>query len=484
MIWIYKISRRWMGAAACMMVTLCAGNVYSLDVGAVWKSGELWKTKRQTTWDDVNFESESDTRTRATQRNLVTFGRHQVEGNVMLDWKATAGGTKTSDDGNKSGKDDRKDKTSDEQKSPAELEAERAEKFGELCRVTCEIYNRNDYGEISKETFDNYVASYKTEVGRVSGAKMTKVRVSSGKTATKVEAFQWEIPQGVARLYAATTTMKKDKKKEGKKEEKKEERKSKDGGVRMEYIRLVLAPNVAGLEKSATHEKGEKRDHKNSVVKEKNGTAWIKDLPMVEQGMKAVALPAQLARLLMYYGVEGADADAISALCETPDEGGYKREDMEEVIQQVAREYRLKVKEVSAQWSAREGYMKDYNGKARKEKKIEEDVTDTQLLEPDLWLSLFAKKKSDCNKWLGSIRACIDAGVPVIWLVMRGDFYTDVMDSRGTKGVHVRLIIGYDATKGKEKIIYTEPWGKKGERCMMDLPKAYAATDATLILRQ
>lgn len=483
---IFKMNMRWMRMAACMVVALCADNVYSLDVGAAWKNGELWKMKRQPKLDDMSFESVSDTCTRVIQRNLVTFGRHQVEGNVTLDWKASSGGAKTPDDGVKTAKDNQKDKTDEKQKSPTDLEVERAKKYGELCRVTCEIYNRNDYGEISKEAFDNYVSSYKTEVGRISGAKMTKVRMSASKSATKVEAFQWEMPQGAARLYTATTTVKRDKKKDEKKEEKKEEKKTKDGGVRMEYIRLVLAPDVASLEKSVTHEKEEKHNQKNSVVKEKNGITWIKGLPMVEQGMKAAALPAQLTRLLMYYGVEGVSMDAISAFCETPDEDGYKREDMDEIIRQVAHEYRLKVKDVSSQWAGREDYMKDYTSKARKEGKLmgDGDAIDTLSLDPELWLSLFAKKKSDCNKWLGSIRSCIDAGTPVIWLVMRGDFYADVTDSRNTKGAHLRLIIGYDATKGKEKIIYTEPWGEKGERCTMELIKAYAATDAALIMRQ
>lgn len=487
---IFKMNMRWIKTAACMVVALCVDNVYSLDIGAVWKNGELWKMKRQPTWDDLSFESVSDTCTRVSQRNLVTFGRHQVEGNVTLDWKVPSDGAKKPDDGVEPVKDDQKDMTDEKQKEPTDLETERAARYSELCRVTCEIYNRSDQEEINKEAFDNYVSSYKSEVGRISGAKMTKVRIPPNKSATKVEAFQWETPQGAARLYMATTTIKKDKKKEEKKDEKKEgkkeEKKTKDGGARMEYIRLVLAPNAAGLENSVSHGKEEKRRQKDSVVKEKNGITWIKGLPMVEQGMKAAALPAQLTRLFMYYGRDGVSLDAVSALCETPDEDGYTREDMDEIIHQVAHEYRLKVKNVSSQWAGREDYMKDYTSKARKDGKLvgDGDTIDTLSLDPELWLSLFAKKKSDCNKWLASIRSCIDAGTPVIWLVMRGNFYVDVTDSRNTEGAHLRLIIGYDATKGKEKIIYTEPWGEKGERCTMELPKAYAVTDAALILRQ
>ena len=133
----------------------------------------------------------------------------------MLEWKEgqvdVDSGTSTEAPTGKS-VEKKDEKAEKEQKKEEAEEAERAKKYGCLCRVTCEIYNRNDHGEISKETFDNSVSSYKTELSRISGAKMSKPRVPSSKSANKVEAFQWETPQGAARLYVSTTTVKKEKK--------------------------------------------------------------------------------------------------------------------------------------------------------------------------------------------------------------------------------------------------------------------------------
>ena len=485
----YTRTRKGIRAVGALLMLLSVGNAYSLDLAQGWKSGEMWKAKRQPMWEDVPLESVNETSTRPTQKNLITFGRHQVEGNVVIDWKEgkeaapEATEQKPSAQEGKKQTPPAKDKSGDDGNKKASQEAEWAKKFNTLCRVTCDIYNRNDFGDIDKESFDNRLSSFKTELSRVSGAKMTKVRIPASKSSTKVEAFQWEGAHGVARLYVATTTLKKEKKKE--KDDKKEEKKQKDGGVRAEYIRMVLAPDVASIERaSGSASKGDKRAAR-AAVKEKDGSVWIKDFPMVEQGMKAPSFPAQMTRMLKYYGVEGADVDTVSALCESPSDG-YTREWMDSTLKQIAHNYRFKVKELTAPWMERAAYMKEYTSRARKEKKIEEDIdiTEEVYLEPALWLELFAKKKSDCNKWLGSIRSCIDSGIPVIWFVFRGDFYPVVRDPRGTSGPHVRLIIGYDATKGKEKIIYTEAWSNKGERCVIDLTPAYAATDSTYMMRQ
>ena len=87
------------------------------------------------------------------------------------------------------------------------------------------------------------------------------------------------------------------------------------------------------------------------------------------------------------------------------------------------------------------------------------------------------------RKFWKCVRKSADSGVPLVWGVVLGAVPEQGVPS-GTKGGHLRLIVGY-CEKTRE-VIYSDSWGEGHERKRMSLDDAWAMTMTlhTLLMRE
>lgn len=360
--------------------------------------------------------------------------------------------------------DDKEDEPNEQTKPTTAGEDTPSESAG-LQRVTCMVYNKGDDGDIEKKDFDAKFDGCVASLDAICGKKGRQIKLPKGKTAVNVKAYQWQGEQGVMRLECAITVKKKEK--------------------TMEFIRLTLAPDLAMLDKGNANDKVGRRDLLSNVTKEEDGTVWIKGIPMVDQGMKGYCVPATVARVFAYYGMDKVDMHALAALCETDSEGGTSTLKMQDALTTIGRSFHLKIKKLPAPAGSQADALKEYNREAKRQGKAEVEMNNNgswiKLVEPPLWAESRAKKASDVKKWMNPIRKSIDAGVPVLWSVFVSGFYNrEGKEGGGAGGAHMRMIIGYNVKENT--IIYSDSWGDWATKRVMAMPEAFSVTSATYVL--
>ncbi len=448
------------------MVFLCmSGMGKALDISVGWKSGEIWKLERSEKWEDMEM-TDVDAHTSHLQKGSAIAFDDIIVTNMELTWKegtdASGGKTQTTESESKKGA--KKGK-----KHPSST-SDKEEKAGKLSMITCDIMNRKDELVIEEKKYEESLKQCKAVLSKVSGVKPSRIRLASGKGATKQECLQWETEHGVARLVYAITTLK-------------GEQKKKYGSKRPEYIRLILAEKGSAFGSNAVL-----RDMHPFVVNEDDGTVWIKDIPMVEQGEKGYCVPATLARVLTYYGISGADMPTLTALCDATSDGGISLTDMQEDLGIVENEYHLKLKQLSLPYAEHAAFLKDYLTTYKRTKKTDapypenpDDMTWLRTVDPQIWLKVRAKKASDVNKWFNSIRSNVSIGIPVIWIVFASDLYGSDKKAADAGNEQMRIIIGYNLEK--KQIVYSDCTGEHAEKRVMSIAEAYAMSSATYVLK-
>lgn len=432
----------------------------ALDISTGWKSGEIWKSERSEKWEDAETE-DVDAHTSHIRKGSVVVFDDIVVTDTELTWKEdTETGEKTESETKKGAKKGKK------HPSP---ESDKEEKAGKLSMITCDIMNRKNDLVIEEKEYEEGLKQCKAVLSKVSGVKPGKVRLASGKGATKQECLQWETEHGVARLIYAVTTLK-------------GEQKKKYGSKRPEYIRLILAEKGSAFGSNAVL-----RDMHPFVVNDDDGTVRIKGIPMVE-GEKGYCVPATLARVLTYYGISGADMPTLTALCDATSDGGISLSDMQEDLGIAENEYHLKLKQLSLPYAEHAAFLKDYLTAYKRTKKTEaaypENPDDTAWLrsvDPKIWLKVRAKKAVDVNKWFNSIRSNVSIGIPVIWIVFASDLYGGDKKDADAGKEQMRIIIGYNLEK--KQIVYSDCTGKHAEKRVMSIAEAYAMSSATYVIK-
>lgn len=410
-----------------LLVVVCSCLCMGGDLAEDWKTGDLWKQKKG-----------------RISSHGWTFGDIQL-GEVVRDWK-------------------------DEQED-AQPAAEAENDSGDLLRVTCMIYNKGDDGDIDKKTFDDKFNACVESLNAFIGKKGRNVQIPKSKTAVKVKAMQWRGENGVLRLECAVTGSKK--------------------GQTMEFIRLILAPDVATLEKGGVSDKVGLRDLRANVTKDDDGTIWIQNVPMVDQGGKGYCVPATVARVFAYYGMDKVDMHSLAAACGSDADSGTSLGKMRESLETLGRTFRVRIKSVSQPAGSHFDFIKDYNREAKRVGKSELPMVSSNAMhasgwfsniDQELWLAVRAKKSSDVKKWMAPIRRHIDSGVPVLWSVFASGMYNrEGREGGGAGGGHMRMIIGYNPVENT--IIYSDSWGNWAAKRVMTMAEAYSVTDATYVLQ-
>ena len=101
-----------------------------------------------------------------------------------------------------------------------------------------------------------------------------------------------------------------------------------------------------------------------------------------------------------------------------------------------------------------------------------------EAMEPEVLLRMRSRDPR-FKKFMSSVRARIDEGIPVFWGVTLGIFPEP--DIPQANGGHMRLIIGYNAKT--EELIFSDSWGERHAFKRMRADRAFAITSNAYTLR-
>lgn len=324
------------------------------------------------------------------------------------------------------------------------------------------LYNKGDDGPIDSEDFNNTVNEAKAALDTLLGARGKLRRTGKNDSAVKLKSWEWKWDGGIIRLETSSS---------GKKE-------SFEG----EFIRLNMAATAKALNAGGARDSVRKSALRGSITTEEDGTVWLKGVPMVDQGMKGYCMPATLARIFAFYGMDKVDQHALAAVCDSNAGGGTTSYAMERAMQDVCKKFHTKFIVLEDFISTHKSIIEPYNKLAKRADKptvsFQSDIFGTA--DAELLRKARAGKNSQVNKWLKDIKKSIDGGSPVIWLVMVG-IYQEEIPLPQTRGGHARLIIGYNLKN--KTIIYTDSWGAEHARKTMPAADAIGMTMGRYIIR-
>lgn len=200
------------------------------------------------------------------------------------------------------------------------------------------------------------------------------------------------------------------------------------------------------------------------VVREEDGTIYVGDIPMVDQGNKGYCVVATLERLIRYYGGE-VNQHELAQLCDTGDGGGTGVELGRLVSGDICRKYRFKRERLHVAVPSFEKVMKRHTrvssrkivaGKSPTVEERKRLLADTDKGALQEAMRHFPEYKS----FMKTVRHWTEKGIPLVWLVPG----------------HMRLLIGCNEATGE--VVYSDSWGEGHEYTRMSAPQALMMTQA------
>lgn len=324
------------------------------------------------------------------------------------------------------------------------------------------LYNKGDDGAIDADAFNTLLEEAKAAIDNFTGVRGKLRRPGKGDSAVKLQAWEWKWETGIIRLEANTSGKKKN--------------------FEAEFIRLSAAPDAKALSSGGARDTVSKNELRSSITTEEDGTVWLKGVPMVDQGQKGYCVPATLARVFAYYGMDKVDQHALAAVCDSSADGGTTSRGMEHAMQDVCKKFRTKFIIIDDYVTNLKGAVESYNKFAKKADKDPLSLYDDVFGTADARVLRQARagKAPQVNKWMKDIKKSIDSGSPVIWMVMLG-IYKEEVGLPQDRGGHARLIIGYNLKK--KTIIYTDSWGAMHARKTISAADAAAMTTGRYVIK-
>ena len=324
------------------------------------------------------------------------------------------------------------------------------------------LYNKGDDGTIGEDDFNATVNDARNAMDALTGVRGKIRRNNKKDSAVKLKSWEWKWDGGAIRLETSST--------------------GKNNSFEGEFIRLNMAATAKALNAGGARDTVRKSELRGSITTEEDGTVWLKGVPMVDQGTKGYCMPATLARIFAFYGMDKVDQHALAAVCDSNAGGGTTAYAMEQAMQDVCKKFRTKFIVLEDFISTHKSIIEPYNKLAKREDKptvgFQSDIFGTA--DAELLRQARAGKKSQVNKWLKDIKKSIDGGSPVIWLVMVG-IYQEEIPLPQSRGGHARLIIGYNLKN--QTIIYTDSWGAMHARKTMPAADAIGMTMGRYIIK-
>ena len=323
------------------------------------------------------------------------------------------------------------------------------------------IYNKGDDGAIEADKFKDMLAEARSAIDEATGVR-GKARSGGSDTAVKLKAWEWKWDAGIIRLEASSTGRKKD--------------------FEAEFIRLTAGPDAKALNSGGARDSASKRDLRNSITTEEDGTVWLKNVPMVDQGQKGYCVPATLARVFAFYGMDKVDQHALAAVCDSSADGGTTSQGMEQAMRDVCKKFHTKFFVIDDYVTNLKSALESYNKFAKRADKDSLGLYDDVFgqADPKVLRQARAGKNAQISKWMKDIKKNIDSGTPVIWMVMLG-IYQEEIGLPQSRGGHARLIIGYNMKK--KTIIYTDSWGAEHARKTIKAEDAIGMTTGRYVIK-
>jgi hypothetical protein len=257
---------------------------------------------------------------------------------------------------------------------------------------------------------------------------------------------------------------------------------------RAEYVQLALRPlgpgsDLSSLVASSVKATSYASGHtiRQNVRKEADGTVFLDNLPMVNQGDKGYCAVATTERILTYYGLE-IDQHMLAQLANSSARAGTSPDQMFAVLGQCGTKLGVNVR-AHQSFDVRKfiAFVNGYNREAKKAGKSEIQLTNQidigavyRAMDPAVL------KRTRCEREKPAMTACfadiqksIDGGIPLAWSVILG-LVAEKPALPQAFGGHMRIIFGYN--KAKNEILYTDSWGAGHERKTMPFEDAWMIT--------
>ena len=218
---------------------------------------------------------------------------------------------------------------------------------------------------------------------------------------------------------------------------------------------------------------------KKNVVRDDDGTVWIDDIPMVDQGFKGYCVVSVGERIARYYGNENLNQHILAEAAGTSSAFGSTYEEMLETLKRLRTKIGATPREIYRRFDDSKSVLKmidKYNSLAKKKGKPKIDVEQNGFsffdLDPEIYSAIWKKDAAKRKRFLSAVKKNVDQGQPLVWLVYLGI----VKEKNGSQssGGHMRIINGYN--EKTQEIIYTDSWGIGHEKKRMSYDDAWTIT--------
>ena len=327
-----------------------------------------------------------------------------------------------------------------------------------LNRVEIIVYNKGDDGNVTREQFKTLLKKMEQTLNELLPVEGKSRKMDKLDTGVRGQTEVWETERCGTWLLESSST-------------------GRGKTFASEFIRLTIGKS---LEKGGASDVARRVSLKANVVRETDGSVWIKNIPMVDQGEKGYCVPATAARVFAYYGMDGVDQHAMAALCQSQSgNGGTTMPQMRAALQDLGKAFHFRVKTMEDGTFAEMVAL--YNKEAKKQKAGAIAISDIYMgnVDGEILRAARTRNASKVKKWMADVKKCIDEGVPVLWCVVLGLFEEQGIPQ--ARGGHMRLIIGYNPDE--ETIIYSDSWGAGHARKKMSVEEAYSMTVERSIMR-
>ncbi len=349
---------------------------------------------------------------------------------------------------------------------------------GKLSEATLIYFNRGDAGDLGEKPFEKLLADITADLSALTGRPPVE-RGRDATSAVKAEGRLWELDTTEYLLEWSAT----------------KESRAKDTPFRAEFIRLTIRPkNTAVRAIGATVPANASRDAvkrfvgRDHLERLADGTVWLKDIPMVDQGQKGYCVVASAERVLRYYGAE-VDQHELAQIADSDGSKGTSPDAMFESMKKLTARFGVKTKSLY-DWNVADflKLLDEYNratkrGKLAPEISLSGPIIDVgkcfDQMNPAIYQEVRLKKTADFGKFQREIQRSIDEGIPLLWSVRLG--FVPEKDIPQASGGHMRLIIGYNtATK---EIVYSDSWGMGHEQKRLPADEAWTITNGLYSLQ-
>ena len=349
---------------------------------------------------------------------------------------------------------------------------------GKLSEATLIFFNRGDAGDLGEKAFEKLLADTTAELTTLTG----KPPVERGRDATSAVKAEGRIWEANATEYLLEWSVTK-------------ESRTKSIPFRAEFIRLTIRPKStavraigATVPANASREAVRRFVGRDHIERLPDGTVWIKDVPMVDQGQKGYCVVASTERVLRYYGAE-VDQHELAQMADSDASKGTSPEAMFDSMKKLTARFGVKTKSLY-DWDVTDflKLIEDYN-RATKRGKLAPEITLSgrvidvgkcyEKMNPEIYKELRLKKNADFGKFQRGIQQSVDSGIPLLWSVRLG--LVPEKDIPQAAGGHMRLIIGYNTTS--KEILFTDSWGMGHEQKRMSAADAWVITNGLYSLQ-